>query len=416
LLKSGYRYVFPLRNRGELQGLLLLGMKRGDEPLSRDDLHLLGSLTAPVALAIENSRLYGRLRRQLDEIRALKEYNENIIESSSSAIAVIANDGTVLTANRAFWEIVGAEHEDEPIQSLFPPYEEMRNTNARTLTTNFVNKYGVDKEVTVTVSLLASDDVEDGARVIVIGDISDRVRLERELQDKERLASLGLLAAGVAHEVNTPLTGISSYAQLLLSETSPDDPKYKLLKKMEQQSFRASSLVNSLLDLIANRPRSRELISVPELVTSTVALHEDLLEPKEITVHLSPIPPLSVRGNFHDFQQVLTNIILNARDAVALRGNIWINVAEEDDRVIIRVRDDGKGIPPDILDRIFEPLMTTKRGQGGTGLGLAISRRIVNACDGEMTVVSTPGQGAEFTVSLPRALTVARDNVVSSRA
>src|ERR1043165_9891688 len=104
LLRSGYRYIFPLRNRGELQGLLLLGTKRGEEPLSRDDMHLLESLTAPVALAIENSRLYGRLRRQLEEIRALKEYNENIIESSSSAIAVVASDGTVRPAHHAFWD------------------------------------------------------------------------------------------------------------------------------------------------------------------------------------------------------------------------------------------------------------------------------------------------------------------------
>ena len=416
LLKAGYRYVFPLRNRGELQGLLLLGTKRGEEPLSRDDLHLLGSLTAPVALAIENSRLYGRLRRQLDEIRALKEYNENIIESSSSAIAVVANDGTVLTANRAFWEMVGAEHEDEPIASLFPPFEEMRSSNARTMTTNFVNKFGVDKEVTVTVSPLASGDVADGARVLVIGDISERVRLERELQDKERLASLGLLAAGVAHEVNTPLTGISSYAQLLLAETSPEDPKYKLLKKMEQQSFRASNLVNSLLDLIANRPRSTELVSVPELITSTIALHEDLLAAKHIAVQVAQLPLLYVRGNFHDLQQVLTNVLLNARDAVAQRGNISFDVTEEGERVVIRIRDDGKGISPEILDRIFEPLVTTKRGQGGTGLGLAISRRIVNANDGEISVQSTAGKGAEFSISLPRALTVPRENVTSNVA
>ncbi|HEU4522469.1 MAG TPA: ATP-binding protein, partial [Thermoanaerobaculia bacterium] len=382
-------------------GLLLLGTKRGEEPLTRDDLTLLGSLTAPVALAIENSRLYSRLRRQLDEIRALKEYNENIIESSSSAIAVVANDGTVLTANRAFWELVDAEHEDEPIDSLFPPYDEMRRTDGRSLTTNFVTRKGIEKEVTVTVSPLAAGDVADGARVLVIGDISERVRLERELQDKERLASLGLLAAGVAHEVNTPLTGISSYAQLLLSETTPDDPKYKLLKKMEQQSFRASHLVNSLLDLIANRPRSRELVSVPELVAATVALHEDLLAAKTVKVHIGAMPAAMVRGNFHDLQQVLTNVLLNARDAVAQGGNIWIDVTDAEERIVIKVRDDGGGIRPDLLDRIFEPLMTTKRGQGGTGLGLAISRRIVNASDGDITVRNVPGQGAEFSVSLP---------------
>ena len=120
LLKAGYRYVFPLRNRGELQGLLLIGTKRGEEPLSRDDVHLLESLTASMALAIENSRLYGRLRRQLEEIRALKEYNENIIESSSSAIAVVASDGTVLTANQAFWDLVGNEGVEQPISAALP--------------------------------------------------------------------------------------------------------------------------------------------------------------------------------------------------------------------------------------------------------------------------------------------------------
>jgi signal transduction histidine kinase len=401
LLEAGYRYVFPLRNRGELQGLLLLGTRRGEEPLSRDDLHLIGTLTAPVALAIENSRLYGKLRRQLEEIRALKEYNENIIESSPSAIAVVASDGTVLTANKAFWDLVGTDHSNDMIHELFPPYDELLSASTRTLTTHFINRLGVEKEVTVTASPLSAGDVADNARVLVIGDLTDRVRLERELQDKERLASLGLLAAGVAHEVNTPLTGISSYAQLLLADTDEDDPKYRLLKKMEQQTFRASHLVNNLLDLIANRPRSREIVNIDELVAATVALHEDLFKAKRIHVH-SQTTPARVRGNFHDLQQVLTNILLNARDAVAEGGNIWVSVAEEQDRVVIRVKDDGKGISADMIGRIFEPLVTTKRGQGGTGLGLAISRRIIHASNGEIDVASTPGSGAEFSITLPR--------------
>ncbi|HUR82649.1 MAG TPA: ATP-binding protein [Thermoanaerobaculia bacterium] len=406
LLEAGYRYVFPLRNRGELQGLLLLGTRRGEEPLSRDDLHLIGTLTGPLALAIENSRLYGKLRRQLEEIRALKEYNENIIESSLSAIAVIAGDGTVLTANKAFWDIVGADHTHETIHELFPPYDELLATDGRTMTTHFINTAGVEKEVTVTASPLSAGDVSDNARVLVIGDVTDRVRLERELQDKERLASLGLLAAGVAHEVNTPLTGISSYAQLLLAETPEHDPKYRLLKKMEQQTFRASNLVNNLLDLIANRPRSREFVNLEELAVATIALHEDLLKAKHITVH-TELVPLRVRGNFQDLQQVLTNILLNARDAVADGGNIRICTAEEGECVVMRVKDDGKGIPADMLARIFEPLVTTKRGQGGTGLGLAISRRIIHAADGQIDVVSTPGNGAEFSIKLPRAERVA---------
>ena len=409
LLRAGYRYLFPLRNRGELQGLLLLGTKRNEEPLSRDDLHLVESLCAPVALAIENSRLTGRLRRQLEEIRALKEYNENIIESSSSAIAVVSFDGMVLTANHAFWELLGGagpnevpmESIDEPIATLFPPYEEMRKTRARSITTNFVNRNGEEKEVTITASPLNAEE-PDGARVLVIGDITDRVRLERKLQDKERLASLGLLAAGVAHEVNTPLTGISSYAQLLLADTDESDPRYRLLKKMEAQSFRASHLVNNLLDLIANRPRSREIVDIPALIDATVTLHEDLFRTKSINVHVAPVPDAEVQGNFHDLQQVLTNILLNARDAVADNGNIWITSEENGPNVIIRIKDDGKGIAPDMIGRIFEPLVTTKRGQGGTGLGLAITRRILHASDGDVAVESTPGHGAEFTITLPR--------------
>ncbi len=413
LLRAGYRYVLPLPNRGELQGLLLLGTKRGEEPLSRDDLHLLESLAAPLALAIENSRLYGRLRRQLDEIRSLKEYNENIIESSSSSIAVVARDGTVLTANRAFWDLVGGEGLDESIAELFPPYDELLRSNARSLETQFINRHGEQREVTVTSSPLNAADA-DGARVLVVGDITERVRLERELQEKERLASLGLLAAGVAHEVNTPLTGISSYAQLLLRDVPADDPKYRLLKKMEQQSFRASTLVNNLLDLINNRPRTRATVSVPSLIASTLDLHDDLLKPKQISVHVKDIPEIHVRGNFHDLQQVLTNVLLNARDAVGEGGNIWIAADGNEESVNIRVKDDGHGIAPDLLGKIFEPLVTTKRGQGGTGLGLAITRRILHASDGEISVQSTPGKGAEFTISLPRARGMTKDTGINA--
>jgi signal transduction histidine kinase len=170
---------------------------------------------------------------------------------------------------------------------------------------------------------------------------------------------------------------------------------------MEQQTFRASNLVNNLLDLIANRPRTREIVSATELVTQTVTLHEDLFAAKGIQVHCD-VTPLRLGGNFQDLQQVLTNILLNARDAVSQGGNIWISVKDAGDEAVIRVRDDGRGIAPDMIDRVFDPLVTTKRGQGGTGLGLAISRRLIHACDGEITVESTPGEGAEFTITLPR--------------
>jgi signal transduction histidine kinase len=116
-----------------------------------------------------------------------------------------------------------------------------------------------------------------------------------------------------------------------------------------------------------------------------------------------------VRGNVSDLQQVLTNVLLNARDAVQPGGNIWIEASADHSRALIRIRDDGKGIPAAILGKIFEPLVTTKRGQGGTGLGLALAQRILRGYEGDIDVESEEGDGATFTVSLPQPVVVGRD-------
>jgi two-component system, NtrC family, sensor kinase len=402
LLRAGYRVAFPLRHRGELLGLLLCGSKRVDEPLSRDDLQLIRSLVAPLSLAVENARLYGRLRRQLDEIRSLKDYNEHIIESSPSAIAVVAADGAVITANHAFWAMTGlSPSELTSVHDVIPEYDAERLLGGQTEEVTLQNARGEEKVFTVTASRFNGPDAPTDAIVLVIADVSERARLQHELQEKERLASLGLLAAGVAHEVNTPLTGISSYAQLLLSDTNADDPRYGILKKMEQQTFRASHLVNNLLSFAASRQRSEEPIALDEAIRTAVALHDDMLRPKQLTIHLELTPGLIVRGNFFELQQVVTNLLLNARDAVSVGGNIWISSRREDGQAVISVRDDGQGIPEELLATIFKPLVTTKRGQGGTGLGLAIAERIVKTHGGEIRAENVPGGGATFSISLP---------------
>ena len=403
LLRAGYRYLFPLRYRGELQGLLLCTTKFGDELLSTDDLRIVGSLTPPLALAIENARLYGKLRKQLDQIRSLKEYNENIIESSSSAISVVDAQGIVLTANQAFWKLIGREPgEDDSIESLFPPVLNLnRSAGGGTIEVPFVNARGEEKQVTVTRSPFNAPDAPEGASVFVIGDVSEIAILERQLQEKDRLASLGLLAAGVAHEVNTPLTGISSYAQLLLADTDSDDPRYAILKKMEEQTFRASRLVNNLLDFAANRQKQIEAVDVVEMIRTTIKVHEDILKKKHVSVHFEPgeVRP-EIRGDFYELQQVITNLLLNANDAVDQEGNIWIEILPADDGATIRIRDDGRGVPDDIRSRIFQPLVTSKSGQGGTGLGLAISERIIRAHGGTIELLDTD-LGAAFRISIP---------------
>ncbi len=400
-LEGGYRYLFPIRHRERLQGVLLCGTKHDDQPLSSDDLRLISSLIPSLALAIENARLYGRLRRQIEQIRSLKEYNENIIESSSSAIVVVGADGTVLTANNAFWSLAGVEPGSEGRIGDFIPLEQFSGTDGRPIEIRFTNRQGEEREVSVSRSPFKAPDAPKGAKVFVIGDVSEIARLERQLQEKDRLASLGLLAAGIAHEVNTPLTGISSYAQLLLSETKEDDPRWSILKKMEQQTFRASRLVNNLLDFAANRRLEKEEVDLAEVVESTVGMHQDLLDGKQVTVHSSGVPEAWLYANFYELQQVVTNLLLNARDAVARGGNIWIDIQKTGGRAVLTVRDDGPGVSAQVADTLFQPLVTTKQGQGGTGLGLAISDRIVRGLEGTISLDPSDGSGASFRVTVP---------------
>ena len=400
-LEAGYRYLFPIRHRERLQGILLCGLKHGDQPLSSDDLRLIGSLIPSLALAIENARLYGRLRRQIEQIRSLKEYNENIIESSSSAIVVVAADGTVLTANNAFWSLAGVDPGTEGRISDFLPVTQFADADGRPTEIRFKNRRGEEREVTVSRSPFNAPDAPRGAKVFVIGDVSEIARLERQLQEKDRLASLGLLAAGIAHEVNTPLTGISSYAQLLLAETEEDDPRWSILKKMEQQTFRASRLVNNLLDFAANRRLEKEEVDLSEVVESTIGMHQDLLLGKDVSVHVEGLSEVWVHANFYELQQVVTNLLLNARDAVDRGGNVWFEIERNDREAVIRVRDDGPGVSPEVADSIFQPLVTTKQGQGGTGLGLAITDRIVRSLEGTITLEPSTGGGATFRVAIP---------------
>ncbi|MDX1583556.1 MAG: ATP-binding protein [Thermoanaerobaculia bacterium] len=400
-LEAGYRYLFPVRHRDRLQGILLCGTKRGEQPLSSDDLRLIASLIPSLALAIENARLYGRLRRQIEQIRSLKEYNENIIESSSSAIVVVAADGTVLTANHAFWELAGVDPGTEGKIGDFLPMDQFDEKDGRATEIRFRNRLGEEKEITVSRSAFNAPEAPIGSKVIVMGDVSEVARLEKQLQEKDRLASLGLLAAGIAHEVNTPLTGISSYAQLLLSETDENDPRHKILRKMEQQTFRASRLVNNLLDFASNRRLEKEEVDLAEVIESTVAMHQDLLDSKQINVHLGDLKETLVFANFYEMQQVVTNLLLNARDAVPRDGNVWIDLEVPGDDAVLTVRDDGPGVSPEIASTLFQPLVTTKQGQGGTGLGLAITDRIVRSANGTITCDEPDSTGATFRVVLP---------------
>ena len=237
--------------------------------------------------------------------------------------------------------------------------------------------------------------------------------MENALHEKDRLAALGMLAAGVAHEVNTPITGISSYAQMLLQETAPSDPHYDILKKVERQTFRASRIVNNLLDHARSRQKERSPVAVAPLVSECLDLLAERLSQSHIALQWTPPSESSrqiqVLGCDGELQQVFTNLIINAIDAMTAMdamhdtgGRLTVDLTASDALVTVRVKDTGPGVPADKLEMIFQPFYSTKLSRGGTGLGLSISTEIVQRHGGRLRVVSPPGEGASFLVELPR--------------
>ncbi|PYR53566.1 MAG: histidine kinase, partial [Acidobacteria bacterium] len=222
---------------------------------------------------------------------------------------------------------------------------------------------------------------------------------------------IGVLAAGVAHEVNTPLTGISSFTQMLLEGADPRDPKTVLLEKIERQTFRAAKIVNGLLNLSRPATASSERIDVDvnAVITDVLSLLEHQFEVGNIKVRRELAPKVApVLGIEHQLQQVFLNLFLNARDAMPRGGWLSISTRVDGNHVIAEVADTGSGIPSEQIARIYDPFFTTKAIGRGTGLGLSITYGIVREHDGTIHCDSAVGQGTRFKLALPGAPAAAR--------
>jgi signal transduction histidine kinase len=253
--------------------------------------------------------------------------------------------------------------------------------------------------------------MEQIGRLVIFDDITDRAELESRLVQADKLSSIGLLAAGVAHEVNTPLAVISTYAQMLSKQVVGDEQKSRMLEKISRQSFRASEIVNSLLNF--SRTSSTELVEVQlnRVVQETLSLLEHQLRKASIEVRVNLEPDLEpVKGNAGKLQQVFLNLFLNARDAMEMTSPpatgdghrvLEIVTRRGDSGVEVDVLDTGSGIAPEHLSRIYDPFFTTKGARKGTGLGLSVTYGIIQEHGGAIEASSRPGQGTCFHLEFP---------------
>lgn len=404
----GYHYVFPLQVRDRTVGLLYVGRRAGGAPLSTDDLTLIRQLLNQAALAIENAQLLEQRQRQLTRVSELKQFSEEIIESSPAGIAVIDGRDRIVTANGAFEALVGLPRSEAAGRGLgdLIPLHLFPRLDDPPVEAPFEAPTGTEKHLQLSVA--AFQGTATGHRVVVAHDVTERVAMKRELAEKERLAALGAMAAGVAHEVNTPLTGISSYAQMLLDETSDQDPRRRLLRKVERQTFRAARIVNTLLDFARRGRHEPAPVDLGAVVRESCdALAERFADAGvELQVDLGPCGRVWVPGNDTELGQVLANLMINALDAMTEAGSDRrrLSLATErnpDDTIDVFIDDTGPGIPEQHLDRVFEPFFSTRKAVGGTGLGLSISQEIVRRHGGDLAASNLPSGGCRLTLHLP---------------
>jgi two-component system, NtrC family, sensor kinase len=410
----GLHYYFPLTVKGRTLGFLGLGKTHRGDFLSSDDVDLLRTISGYVSVALENARLYESLEREALEYQALKDFSESIIESIDVGVLACDLAQKVESWNLSMEKLYGLPGDQAVGKSLgeiFPP-ELLAELPApgeprRVLSLykfRLANALGEPMIVNLSTVPLLGKGEEVIGRLLILTDLTEKVNLEDQLVQAEKLSSIGMLAAGVAHEVNTPLAVITSQVQMLLRQTAPDDPNLKVLDKVVKQGFRASEIINNLLKFSRVSGSERTEQDVNRILRDTHSLVEPILRSSHIAVSLQlarDLPP--VFGNAGKLQQVFMNLIMNARDAMPQGGELTLVSESENSSVLVEVADNGVGIPPEHLRKIFDPFFTTKSTSRGTGLGLAVAYGIIREHSGKIDVQSAVGRGTTFRLELPAA-------------
>ncbi|MGH9583734.1 MAG: ATP-binding protein, partial [Bryobacteraceae bacterium] len=425
-----FTYYVACKSRGRT--IAYFGVSRTTEGdfLSRDDIDLLVTLSNYVAIAIENSRLYASLQQKADEYERLKEFSENIVESLNVGILAAGLDDNVESWNNQIEKLTGVTREQalgRRLSELFPAalcgrFDELRseagvhNLYKMTLAPRIQTESSRaaapnghlgaparrESIVNVAIAPLISKELRQIGRLIIFDDVTDREDLQRRLVQADKLSSIGLLAAGVAHEVNTPLAVISTYAQMLAKQVSGDDRQSKLLEKIAKQTFRASEIVNSLLNFSRTSPTEFAEVDLNRIVRETASLVEHQFQNTGIATRLALADNLAlVRGNPGKLRQVFLNLFLNARDAMPEGGSVSVRTWSEHGFAHIEIADTGQGIAPENLARIYDPFFTTKGAKKGTGFGLSITYGIVQEHNGIIEVDSRVGCGTCFRLEFP---------------
>ncbi len=405
--------VAPLRSQGLTMGALAVADRQGG-PFTTEDLWLLSTVATNASVVLANSRLY-------EIVRQSKEEWETAFNALTEGIAVVGPSGAVLRANRAL-ATLSELSESELVgrgfcASLFGSSEAVEELISAAYRRQRTAPLVVRLERTQRVLRLTAAPFADqpgrppsagtGSVVILVEDVTEQRILEAQLIQNDKMASIGQLVSGVAHELNNPLTSIAGLTELLLErEPHPDFP-HEHLRVIHDQAERAGRIVRNLLTFARKGVAEKAAVDLNDVAarTSLLIVYELQLHGIELESQLSP-EPVVVLGDRYELQQVLLNLVNNAVHAVSQLEpgrprRIRLETALQNGTAALRVRDSGPGVPPHLVSYLFTPFFTTKAPGEGTGLGLSLSYGLVKAHGGILGYEVPPEGGAEFRISLP---------------
>jgi PAS domain S-box-containing protein len=411
------KLYLPLVARDKTVGVISLN-RPSSQLFTDDDIRVLTIISDQVASSLASLRLLDELaqtnvRLQASERQARETslYLEMLLETANDAIFTLDNEGRITYANLKVEEwgyerenLVGSYLSDlisEP-ELAQDFHEHLRTGGTHIHEWTFRSPSRGLREVFLSVSLLESGPDQDVNYLVLARDMTERKQLEKQLFHSEKLASIGILAAGVAHEIGNPLSAISGYTQILQGRLEPGSENFEYLEGIASQAERIQRIIEDLLNYSRPSTGIRSEVHVGEAIRSVISMLQAQKVFKELKVELDlpdNIPPI-IMDRDH-LNQVIVNIALNAAQAMPQGGSLKASVALQQGSIQIRFQDSGHGIPDDIKDRVFDPFFTTKGVGEGTGLGLAICQKIVESYHGGITFESRADVGTSFTIMLP---------------
>lgn len=401
-------FIAPLRTAGNLRALISFRLKRDNGRLSPEELRLLKNLFNQCDVLMENMELYDSVNQKANSIMQLKEANENIIESSRIGILTMDDMGHADSCNSAFADLTGRSKEELIGRTFEQMFSEKSITNQRQVEASitqegvFTNREGRELTLEIQKTPLKSKENEVYGTLYLVEDVKERQETQQKLMQQEKLASIGLLAAGVAHEINTPLTGITSYSQMLSGSSGLSEDQKELLDLIQGQSQRAANIVSSLLNFSRKEGIPKGPVNLADVLHQTLRFLGHQIQRAKVLVTVEEGEgSLFTEGYPNQLQQVFVNLIVNAMDAMPAGGQLKIRIEKFRDQVKMSFIDSGLGMEADTKDRIFDPFFTTKEVGKGTGLGLAVVYNIMQDHQGNIEVESELGKGTTFVLCFP---------------